>query len=128
MNREIKFEYGFESANRLIKRVYHLHEIPNIAFKCDVWGDLPIKYVRQYTGLKDKNSKEIYEGDILKDTITKMVYTVKFGLCFKRGYNGWYVHNEEHSYTTSINGDYDTNNNSMIEIIGNIYENPELLK
>jgi hypothetical protein len=63
MNREIKFEYGFESVNGIVKKVYHLHEIPNIQQKCDVWNVLPIKYVRQFVGHKDKNGTEIFEGD-----------------------------------------------------------------
>ena len=66
MSREIKFEYGFESVNGIVKKKYFLHEIPLIADKCDVWNVLPIKYVRQFTGLKDKNGIEIYEGDLIE--------------------------------------------------------------
>ena len=59
--RTIKFEYGFSSVNGIVKKQYYLHEIPNIKEKCDVWNVLPIAYVRQFSGLHDKNGKEIYE-------------------------------------------------------------------
>ena len=77
--------------------------------------------IMQYTGLKDKNRKEIYEGDIVKCDvfqreqeicIDKMI-VVKFseGSFYPFGYNsGWRSGVEN------------------IRIIGNIYENPELLK
>jgi len=67
MKREIKFEYGFVGANGIVKKVYHLHEIPNIQLKCNVWAVLPIKYVREFTGATNKKGVEIYEGDFDAD-------------------------------------------------------------
>lgn len=75
--------------------------------------------VMQYTGLKDKNGKEIYEGDILLN-----LGAVEFGDYFV--FSGEYGdRNEYHFGWHTIGGPLvDTNE---LEVIGNIYENPELL-
>lgn len=73
--------------------------------------------IMQYTGLKDKNGKEIYEGDVVKYDFKwhkKDDEIGRLGEIFMEEYM-WCV--DEHSI----------NRISNVEIIGNIYENPELL-
>jgi uncharacterized phage protein (TIGR01671 family) len=100
--------------------------------------DTPKWKVMQYTGLKDKNGKEIYEGDIVAgykgDFVHNVIGVVKYcGLSFV--FEGT---TEENRYDISGGkGDnywrYTVTNPSVkelpeIEVIGNIYKNPELLK
>jgi uncharacterized phage protein (TIGR01671 family) len=84
--------------------------------------------IMQYTGLKDKNGKEIYEGDILLDLWSKVVWIVKFGICKKYAYTGWYVQDGEDGRQTTLNPDEEgKEQNTAVEILGNIYETPSLL-
>ena len=120
--RKIKFEYGFQSVNGIIKKVYNLSEIPSISTKCDVWNILPIIYVRQWTGLEDKNGKDIYEGD--KYRIFGVIYTVFYvngAVCGGKSIGScsplaWEFDNEEKEM---IEGCF----NEKIEVIVNIHEN-----
>lgn len=82
--------------------------------KCDITA----LELMQYTGLHDKNGKEIYEGDIVKikyrdEDIGKVIYE----------YNGFSID------VTNMNKNYGRVSfvNNFIEVIGNIYDNPELL-
>ena len=73
----------------------------------------------QSTGLKDKNGKEIFEGDIL----TSQNYPVKGVVEFRTDLGLWVHYLKGYNYF-----EYLGNVAGSKEIIGNIYENPELLE
>ena len=83
--------------------------------------------VEQYTGLKDKNGKEIYEGDIIQEEIdfnSKMTDGVfKYKVYWDEEELCWCL---EHIGNESIHHELWQCNQST-EVIGNIHENPELL-
>lgn len=91
-----------------------------------------MKQYGQFTGLKDENGKEIYEGDVIDFSYDMFVWNfdtfiAKGVVVFDEG--AFYVELLENERNTkdeayllySINID-------TIEVIGNIYENPELVK
>lgn len=133
MNRDIKFEYGFEFSNGIVKKVYHLHEIHQIKEKCDLWNELPIKYVRQFIGLFDQTGKEIYEGDIItfhydEDDYRGLVcLSTTYGISFKVLGQVYFINTDYQSFS-KIEKDWIMSNNPYDKVvIGNIHENPELL-
>ncbi|ENA1805585.1 hypothetical protein ABF212_002547, partial [Flavobacterium psychrophilum] len=83
----LKFEYGFNSGNGIVKKRYYLSEIPFMHDKCDVWQILPVVYVRQFTGFTDKKEVEIYQGDICKyhKNTSKWLVSYHFEVRFKNG-------------------------------------------
>ena len=74
----------------------------------------------QYTGLKDKNGNRIWEKDIVKHDISDTIGTVRW---YQEDYAGWCVDDvmiDEQQFTDEM---WDE-----CEVIGNVYDNPELLK
>ena len=98
------------------------------------WYEVYPETVGEYIGLTDKNGKKIFEGDIVK--ADDYIFSVKFGKCGgvanaeNHGYMGFYF--EAFSEATKIHARFGLRNDicyfTDIEVIGNIHNNPELLK
>ena len=133
MNREIKFRAwatSLETKKRKMFKPFDLEWFKTGAASPDdfnvdegircTWPEDSI--FLQYTGIKDKNDKEIYEGDII--TGYAPMADKNWVVSYKADrYNAGFVAEELSLKLSSINIWY-----SGLEIIGNIYENPELLE
>lgn len=143
MNREIKFRAWDKKEKRMYGRMWPKMQIDSVgAFG---FPEDELYTVMQYTGLLDKNGKEIYEGDIvcIDDTWTE---TVDVGVGsvpvaqtpdnhllsveFDGGEFGVYVKESKEVLSKgwySLRSLVDEVGADRFEIIGNIYSNPELI-
>lgn len=96
-----------------------------VSYGGDTWADDMV--LMQYTGLKDKNGREIYEGDIVKEQGAR-INNLPAAPFFKEivFYEGKFMAkdvgiDDPQLYINIAHSSYN-------EVLGNIYENPELLK
>lgn len=81
-----------------------------------VWYEVIPESIGQFTGLKDRNEKEIYDGDIVHCKMGKYC-EVTNRIFFLEG-----------SFCLYDLGNFGAEHAKNSEVIGNIYENPELIK
>ena len=122
-NSRFKFRVWNTETNKMITNVKEMGVFAlKSIYTIDEFLVIPTneKYpLMQYTGLKDKNGIEIYEGDIIKYDFNELNYRIEFlnaEFIARRFYE-----NIENLYPTEF--DY----GKECEVIGNIYENKELL-
>lgn len=114
MKREIKFRAWDEK----LTQMFYVDIYEYMSWN-EISQDEAISYnarknsLMQYTGLKDENGKEIYEGDIIKSTWNGRKYVVK-----------WNEAEGEWGFCSDCNTDTKYKGTN---VIGNIYENPELI-
>lgn len=123
MNREIKFRAWdgtkmYDKVSALYPLYFNNGKYPIRVD--DGPKDFPITAlsIMQYTGLKDKNGAEIYEGDIV-------AFIDDYFL--NKGAVEYDAENWSYYFTNRHVVDMDEIDISQVEVIGNIYENPELL-
>ena len=120
----------FINPNTGIESAYCIKSLPNENHECLYWIPVIPETVGQFTGLCDKNGKKIFEGDITKDKYHK--HLVCFGehkipccgCCFDYHQSvGFYLNRNGENIVESGQAAW-----IDLEIIGNIHDNPELLK
>ena len=123
MSERFKFR-AWEKYSRIMRPWEWVHEHLNmrvfISDELEKQSDMYGYILMQFTGLLDSQGKEIFEGDIVSGRVFE--YQGNFEVCFDEGAFSVKVSDE---YTPCL---YEGIPEKQLTVIGNIYENPDLIK
>lgn len=136
MKREIKFR-AWDKESKKMEQDFHIRSNSG---EITQWieGEPFAEFweLMQYTGLKDKNGNEIYEGDIVEceqmQGLGKFKGIVHYSECYRDYGDGTMIYDPRYYLDTrpwkfrGLGGEHCYFHNNP-EVIGNIYENPELM-
>jgi len=130
--RKIKFRAWDEDKKEMVyeDNILHYSLKPFGATRKDT--RFVLRKIMESTGLKDKNGKEIYEEDIIKYIPINAIVVIRFGTV-PIGKDDWGVEHLMRGFYGEWQDDSEQelglkDEPSNYEVIGNIYENPELIK
>lgn len=127
--RTIKFRAWDESQNYMAYQ--GMPDLESIQSFMHHFGD---KTLMQFTWLHDKNGKEIYEGDVLQlkkldgSVLLYKIFSVKGGFAFNTHQDDFYKSQSQIYFYESTSDMQNSGFISTLEIIGNVFETPELVK
>ncbi len=119
MTREIKFRAWDKIRKRMVYDIVFTYDKDDTFNNMYDEEDRQIenKEIMQFTGLKDKNGKEIFEGDIVED----LSLNNRIGIVVFHNWSFGFEGNRFHYF-------YPFNTDMKLKVIGNKFENPELLR
>lgn len=128
--REFKFRLWDDNAKRWISRGESVEVAFSQLFPESIKAEANF-YLEQYTGIKDKNGREIYEGDIIAQTLIDDPFDKRYPnyiVYWCEEYLGWGVKDAWGDDGNDSDLHFFIAERQKCEVIGNIHENPELLE
>jgi len=117
MSRDIQFRAWWFDAKLMTKSFSLGSAEADCGYGYSDFDNSEVCHLMQFTGLKDKNGKEIYEGDIVEKKLVKNYRVFTIG-----SFNPFVVEWNTCGFNLSFM------NKHTCEVLGNIYENPEMIK
>ena len=129
MNNRFKFRIWHNSTAEWWKSNFAINNRGNVEFVTDegTW-DMDDPIIEQCTGLKDEKGIDIFEGDIVNTELNDDPEDFKGGLNKVIFKDGCFRFENAVSYEELLQDWISHDNTCYLQVVGNIHENPELLK